>query len=105
MQIMIFETLQNLCLTNIETSFIFSKSTRDVKNLNVWKDKIFLEECGFRVDYIKGIQRYGFSNNLIWLAQGKPGGHKNQLSLNTIDATDTIISVVSKIKLLRGKNV
>lgn len=73
--------------------------------------KMFLQECGFKVDLIKGIQRYNLSNHITWLAQGKPGGHKSQLSLleneklnneyqlslNAIDATDTLVAIASKI--------
>ena len=58
---------------------------------------------------IQGKQRYSVANHLHWLRNGKPGGHKSMLSsldnpelsqayessLQMIDATDTLIAVVS----------
>jgi len=33
------------------------------------------ENSGFEKVEYRGIQRYGLSNHLYWLAEGKPGGH------------------------------
>ena len=32
-------------------------------------------QAGFKVNYIKQVQRYPLSNHLYWLAKGLPGGH------------------------------
>ena len=44
----IFETLKNLDLSSEESREIFSKKTRDLNNVNVWKDKksgvIFIDD-------------------------------------------------------------
>jgi len=56
-----------------------------------------------------GVQRFSISNHLVWLMQGKPGGHKGRYSvlesedlrsaysqsLERIDATDTLVAVVA----------
>jgi len=66
-----------------------------------------LEFVGFKEIKIKGVQRYPLSNHLYWLSEGKPGGHKSQLSsldsenlveayqnsLSLIDATDTLVAI------------
>lgn len=65
-----------------------------------------LDFAGFEEIQIQGIQRYPISNHLNWLASGKPGGHKSQLSsldsdalhdayqnsLARINATDTLVA-------------
>lgn len=68
-----------------------------------------LVDAGFRNVTIEGVQRYGISNHLKWLAHAKAGGHKSILSvfetaeltqayssaLNRIDACDTLVAVAS----------
>ncbi|WP_321469655.1 class I SAM-dependent methyltransferase [Halarcobacter sp.] len=64
------------------------------------------KQAGFKVEFIKHIQRYPLSNHLYWLSKNKPGGHEkwgnfldseeltkayeNQLA--SLQATDTIIA-------------
>jgi len=64
------------------------------------------KQAGFKVEFIKHIQRYHLSNHLYWLSKNKPGGHEkwgnfldseeltkayeNQLA--SLQATDTIIA-------------
>ena len=69
--------------------------------------KIFLLEAGYSNITIQSKQRYSLANHLSWLANGEPGGHKNNLSLidttelknayerslQMINATDTLIAV------------
>ena len=69
----------------------------------------FLREAGFSKFIIQAKQRYGLSNHFNWIINGKAGGHKNILSafetdelnkayegsLQMIDATDTLIAIVS----------
>lgn len=69
----------------------------------------FLKAAGFSNFVIQGKQRYKISNHLNWLSYGQPGGHKNILSsidtddltnayeksLQMIDATDTLVAIVS----------
>ncbi|WP_238699047.1 class I SAM-dependent methyltransferase [Helicobacter sp. MIT 05-5294] len=64
------------------------------------------EKAGLKVDFVKGIQRYPFSNNLYWLAFGKPAGEKEwknfiddalfqknwESTLASLGATDTLIA-------------
>ena len=71
--------------------------------------KKFVEEAGFKVLNIQGIQRYSLANHLMWLAKGLPGGHKkwSQISsdllnneyekiLGNLDLTDTLLLVAEK---------
>lgn len=69
-----------------------------------------LEYAGFTNVVIEGVQRYPLSNHLKWLAEGRPGGHKDTLSaldtpelksayeaaLGKINATDTLVAVARK---------
>lgn len=69
-----------------------------------------LQLAGYRDIVIEGVQRYPLSNHLKWLAEGKPGGHRSQLSalesddlfeaysasLARMDATDTLIAYARK---------
>lgn len=69
----------------------------------------FLQESGFKSITTEGVQRYGLSNHLNWLKNGKPGGHKSGLSLietealknsyadalSKLDANDTIVAVAT----------
>ena len=67
----------------------------------------FLFEAGYSNITIQAKQRYSVANHLYWLTNGKPGGHKSDLSLidttelknayerslQMINATDTLIAV------------
>ena len=69
----------------------------------------FLLDAGFKNIKIEGIQRYGISNHLTWLKDGKPGGHKSTLgifetdeltvayanALSKVDACDTLVAIAS----------
>jgi len=69
--------------------------------------RTFLLEAGYSKITIQAKQRYSVSNHLNWLSNGKPGGHKSDLSLidtmelknayerslQMINATDTLIAV------------
>lgn len=35
-----------------------------------------VENSGFEIISLSGVQRYGFANHLYWLMKGKPGGHE-----------------------------
>lgn len=67
--------------------------------------RMLAAQAGLKVKYIKQVQRYPLSNHLYWLAQDKPGGHKQwaffdsqklneayEASLASIGACDTIIA-------------
>jgi 2-polyprenyl-3-methyl-5-hydroxy-6-metoxy-1,4-benzoquinol methylase len=72
-------------------------------------EKVF-KRAGYKVEFIKHIQRYPLSNHMFWLAKNKPGGHKHwsgfldnerlnkeyEASLASIGATDTIIAKIKK---------
>ncbi len=69
------------------------------------------EKAGLKVEFVKCIQRYPFSNTLYWLAKGKPAGQKiwgnfldnkvlqesYESSLASLGATDTLMALFSKI--------
>lgn len=89
------------------------------KNFTLWSQHLILHtreslhslltDAGFKNIYIEGIQRYSISNHLFWLKSGKPGGHKNPLSiietenlnnsyadaLSRLDANDTLLAVAT----------
>jgi len=89
------------------------------KNFTLWSQHLilhtrdslhlFLADAGFKNIHIEGIQRYGLSNHLNWLKNGKPGGHKSPLSiietknlknsyadaLSKLDANDTLVAVAT----------
>lgn len=90
------------------------------QNFTYWSCHLFLftertlkevcQKAGFKVEFIKYIQRYPLSNHLYWLSKNKPGGHKHwanfidtpnlskeyENSLASIGATDTIIAKIIK---------
>ena len=71
---------------------------------------LLAKQAGFKVEFIKHIQRYPLANHLYWLSFNKAGGHErwggfldskelnqayeNQLA--TLGATDTIIACLKK---------
>jgi len=68
----------------------------------------FVEKAGFKVNYLKQVQRYGLTNHFWWQFFKKPGGHKKlwffnwgwlnrwyEKSLASVNATDTIIVSIS----------
>jgi len=89
------------------------------KNFTLWSQHLilhtrdslqsFLTDAGFKNIHLEGVQRYTLSNHLNWLKNGKPGGHKNPLSiietqnlknsyadaLSKLDANDTIVAVAT----------
>lgn len=72
----------------------------------------FLKRSNFCNIIIKGVQRYGISNHLNWLANRRPGGHESNLSffedenlksayesaLTGIDATDSLLIIADSYK-------
>lgn len=72
--------------------------------------KRMLEHAGYRDVVVTGAQRYPLSNHMLWMASGRPGGHKSKFAaidtpeltaayeaaLARIDATDTLIAVARK---------
>ena len=89
------------------------------KNFTLWSQHLilhtrnslhsFLADAGFKNIHIEGIQRYGISNHMHWLKNGKPGGHKSPLStietdnlknsyaaaLSKLNANDTLIATAT----------
>ena len=68
-----------------------------------------VEKAGFKVNYLKQVQRYGICNHFWWQFFKKPGGHKKlwflnwgflnkwyEKSLASLNATDTLIISISK---------
>jgi len=67
-----------------------------------------VEKSGYKVNYIKNIQRYNWLNHTYWLTNGKPGGHEKlkhfnckliekiyNTFLSSINKTDTILISIS----------
>jgi len=70
---------------NVDDALLTLYDCEDYKAFYYWKchlfyysadtlQKVFLK-AGFSTDYIKQVQRYPLSNHLLWLKEGKPGGH------------------------------
>ncbi len=70
---------------------------------------LLAKQAGFKVEFIKHIQRYPLSNHLYWLSFNKSGGHENlgyldskelnqayENQLATLGATDTLIACLKK---------
>lgn len=68
-----------------------------------------IKKAGYKINYLKHVQRYGVANHLWWQVKKKPGGHNklnflnckflNKLYENVLaskKATDTIIASISK---------
>lgn len=68
-----------------------------------------VEKAGFKVNYLKQVQRYGLVNHFWWQFFKKPGGHKKlwflnwgflnrwyEKSLASLNATDTLVVSISK---------
>jgi len=70
---------------------------------------LMLNDAGFKDIRIEGVQRYSLANHFHWLRNGKPGGHREALSvfetdslrstyaeaLSRIDANDTLVAIAS----------
>ena len=102
--------------------FLLSKLSNEAfKQFTLWSQhlilhtheslKAMLEYVGMDNISIIGSQRYPLSNHLAWLQNGKPGGHKTDLSeidlpelteayqksLNNIQATDSLVAISKKL--------
>lgn len=93
----LFETLQSLNLTSLETRELFNSRTRDVANLKVWRDReseiIYIDE------YYTGDQTYidgGYINQHHLLQSGNASFEEN---------TDSVRRIESNLKFLSGKKV
>lgn len=53
---------------------------------------MLLTKVGFKINWIKQVQRYPLANHLYWLSKGKPGGQNNWEFLNN----DTLIKAYQK---------
>ena len=70
---------------NADDALLSLYNCDEYKNFYYWKCHLFYytsaslqkvcEKSGFSLDYIKQIQRYPLSNHLMWLKEGRPGGH------------------------------
>jgi len=67
--------------------FLFS-----AKNL-----KFLGEESGFKVNYVKQIQRYPLSSHLYWLSEGGPGGHEKWSFIDSEELNNAYESQLASI--------
>jgi len=104
---------------NVEDALLSFYTCKSFQNFTYWGCHLYLfsretlketiEQAGFRLNYIKQIQRYPLANHLHWLAHGKPDGHKiwaflNSETLNSAYETtlanlgiaDTLVASISK---------
>jgi len=104
---------------NVEDALLSFYTCKEFQNFTYWGCHLYLfsretlretiERAGFKVDYIKQIQRYPLSNHLHWLAHGKPNGHKLWTCLNNeelnrayestlanLGICDTLVASISK---------
>ena len=93
----LFETLQSLNLTSLETRELFNSRTRDVANLNVWRDRvsgvIYIEE------YYTGEQTYidgRYVKEHVLLQSGSASFEEN---------TDAVRRFDSNLRFVSGKKV
>ena len=91
----LFETLQSLNLTSLETRELFNSRTRDVANLNVWRDRvsgvIYIEE------YYTGEQTYidgRYVKEHVLLQSGSASFEEN---------TDAVRRFDSNLRFVSGK--
>lgn len=58
-----------------------------------------LEASGFRVNGIRGVQRYPLANHLYWLSHGKPGGHEKWAMLRDESLDREWANVLARLDL------
>lgn len=71
---------------NANDALLSLYESESFSNFTYWSCHLFLftsstlsivaKKAGFKVNYVKQIQRYPLSNHLYWLAKGMPGGHQ-----------------------------
>ena len=104
---------------NSDDALLSFYKSKPFSNFTYWGCHVFLfttntlqevaRKAGFKVNYIKQIQRYSISNHLHWLAKGKPDGHRiwnfldspelNEAYENTLSRlgiADTLLMSISK---------
>ncbi len=78
----------NDALLTLYHSKPFSEFTYWSRHLFLYEESTLArlaEKAGLKVNYIKQVQRYTLANHLYWLAEGKPGGHKEWDFLDTVE--------------------
>ena len=55
--------------------------------------------AGFKVKYIKQVQRYSLANHLHWLGKGKPGGHQEWSFIDSPDLHTAYENSLAKLGL------
>lgn len=101
----------NDALISLYNNFAFMNFTYWSCHLYLFNEENLVDlvkKAGFKVNYIKHVQRYGFTNHIWWQIFKKPNGHKKlkfldwpwlnkfyEKSLAKMKATDTIIVSIS----------
>ena len=102
----------NDALITLYKNYWFMRFTYWSCHLYLFNEQTLLEvakKAGYRVKYLKQVQRYGVANHFWWQFMKKPGGHKKlpflnckflnkwyEKSLASLNATDTLIVSISK---------
>ena len=76
----IFKILEELGLTSYKSAVLFSKSTRDVEKLNVWKDRI--SDVIYIKNHYVGDKQYENSEYLEWSPRQKIDAMKDEHNLS-----------------------
>lgn len=78
---------------NANDALLTLYQSAEFADFTYWKCHLYLyttatierlaQKCGFKIKFIKQVQRYPLSNHLYWLAKTKPGGHVQWSFLNS----------------------
>jgi len=71
-----------LTLYNCEPFTKFTYWSQHIYLFNPHTLSELVKQSGFKVKWVKQVQRYTLSNHLYWLSKGKPGGHDKWAFLN-----------------------
>ena len=103
---------------NADDALLTLYKSKAFKDFTYWGCHLFIynaqtleqtaKKAGFKINYVKHIQRYGLMNHLYWLIKKKPGGHKKwemfdstilntiySLFLKSFKKTDTVLISIS----------
>lgn len=79
------------------------------KNFTFWSEHLllhtrltletFLKAAGFQQISVRGCQRYPVANHLMWLAKGRPGGHKTWSELRTVPLDSAYEEMLSRLDM------
>ncbi len=94
---------------NADDALIKLYKSKAFQNFTYWSNHLYLYnpinlkklliKTGYKVKFIKNIQRYPISNHLHWLSKGKPGGHEIWNFFDNKEINDKYSKVLSKLNM------